>query len=179
MQALLRAGLNATFRDSYAPLPYCRIPEFLAASFARNRRFRDFLKFCTLCGCASGERDGEYSESARRTLSINGYPKTKPRSTSGPACCFVFGYRLRLGTPVGPIPAPRPRRAQRWLHRAALGGALRQSPNRPIAHRIRCRRERPEPRRVRRFRFGDRRSAAAKSPAPSAVQAHASALCRV
>jgi hypothetical protein len=36
----------------------------VSASFARNRRFRDFLKFGTFGGCASGERDGEYSESS-------------------------------------------------------------------------------------------------------------------
>jgi hypothetical protein len=31
-------------------------------------RFRDFLKFGTFGGCASGERDGEYSEIAQSTL---------------------------------------------------------------------------------------------------------------
>jgi hypothetical protein len=42
---------------------------------------------------ASGMRDGEYSESesSRGTLSVNGYPKTKTRSTLG-AVLFVFGY---------------------------------------------------------------------------------------
>ncbi len=44
----------------------CRLAEshkFLAASFARNRHFRDFLrKFGTFDGCASGVRDGGYSE---------------------------------------------------------------------------------------------------------------------
>ncbi len=73
MQAHLRAGQDVNFRDvtfrgRYAPLPSCRVSRFLAASFARNRRFRDFLKFGTLDGCASGMRDGEYSESARSTL---------------------------------------------------------------------------------------------------------------
>ena len=52
---------------------------------------------------------------------------------------------------MGPIPAPRPRRAQTWPHRASLGGGARQSPNRPIARRCRRRRERPE-QRVRRLR---------------------------
>ena len=47
MQALLRDGHDATFRNSYAPLPYCRVSQFLAASFARNRRFRGSLKFGT------------------------------------------------------------------------------------------------------------------------------------
>jgi hypothetical protein len=36
MQALLRDGHDARFRDSYAPLPYCRVSQFLAASFARS-----------------------------------------------------------------------------------------------------------------------------------------------
>ena len=63
---------------------------------------------------------------------------------------LLFGYRFGdWGTPVGPTP----RRAQRWLDRAALGGDVRQSPNRPIARRIRRRRERPEPQRVRRLRL--------------------------
>ena len=78
----------------------------------------------------------------------------EPRSTSGPACCFVFVYRLGLGYPVGPTLSSRPHRAQQSHHRAALGGVPRQSPNRPIAHRIQSRRERPELLRVRRFRFG-------------------------
>ncbi len=80
---------------------------------------------------------------------------------------------------MGSTPAPRPRRAQQWLDRAALGGGQRQSPNRPIARRIRRRRERPELRRVRLFRW--RRigvSAAAESPPPSAVQEHAAAQGR-
>ena len=68
VQALLRAGQDATFRDSYAPLPSCRVSRFLAASFARNRRFHDFPKFGTLDGCASGVRDGDCSESSRSTL---------------------------------------------------------------------------------------------------------------
>ena len=68
MQAHLRAGQDVNFRGSYAPLPSCRVSRFLAASFARNRRSRDFLKFGTFDGCASGVRDGEYAESSRNTL---------------------------------------------------------------------------------------------------------------
>ena len=68
MQAHLRAGQDVNFCDSYAPLPSCRVSQFLAASFARNRRSRDFLKFGTFDGCASGMRVGEYSKSARNTL---------------------------------------------------------------------------------------------------------------
>ncbi len=43
MQTLLNAGHDANSCRSYAPLPRCRISEFLAAPFARNRRFRDFF----------------------------------------------------------------------------------------------------------------------------------------
>jgi hypothetical protein len=94
----------------------------------------------------------------------------------------LFCFRVPvwgLGYPVGPTPAPRPRRAQLWLDRAALCGGLRQSPNRPIADHIRRRRERPERPRVRRIRL--RRigvSAAAESAPPSAVQVDAAALGR-
>jgi hypothetical protein len=68
MQAHLRAGQDATFRDPYAPLLSCRVSRFLAASFALNRRSRDFLKLGTFDGCASGMRDGEFAESARSSL---------------------------------------------------------------------------------------------------------------
>ncbi len=68
MQAHLRAGQDIKFRDLYAHLPSYRVSRFLAASFARNHRSRDFLKFGTFDGCASGVRDGEYAESSRSTL---------------------------------------------------------------------------------------------------------------
>ena len=68
MQALLREGQDATFRDRYARLPYCRISQFLAASFARNRRFRDFPTFGTLGGCASDERSDDSAIAAGRRL---------------------------------------------------------------------------------------------------------------
>ncbi len=67
MQAHLRAGQDVKFCDSYAPLPSCRVSRFLAASFARNRRFHYFLTFTTFGGCASGVRGGEYSKSARES----------------------------------------------------------------------------------------------------------------
>ncbi len=55
LQALLRAGHDAKFREPYAHLPahlpYCRISQCLSTSFPRNRR--DFLKFGTFDGCAS------------------------------------------------------------------------------------------------------------------------------
>jgi hypothetical protein len=152
MQSLIHAGHDANFRNSCVPLPYCRTPQFLAAAFARLRRFRYLVSFRTFGGCASGERDGADSESVRSTLSVNGYQKRRSRP-SGPACCFVSGTG-GSGDPVGPTPSPRPRRAQQRQHRAALCGAPRQSANRPITDRIRRRRERPEPLRVRRFRFG-------------------------
>ncbi len=68
MQALVFAGQDVKFRDPYAPLPSYQVSQFLAASFARNRRSRDFLKFATVDGCASAVRDGDYSESSRSTL---------------------------------------------------------------------------------------------------------------
>ena len=125
MQAHLRAGQDVKFRDSYAPLPSCRVSQFLAASFARNRRFRDFLKFGTFGGCASGERAvlrvlSEYS--LPLTFTLNGRP-------SGPACCFVFGYRLGTGVPPwGPPPHLGPAvHSDGWtaLHIAAAYGNRR------------------------------------------------------
>ena len=83
-----------------------------------------------------------------------------------------------LGYPRGPTPAPRPRRAQRvWHDRAALGGGLRQSPNRPKTDRIRRRRERPEPARVRLFCFGI--GGWGGPVQPSGVQVHTAARCCV
>ncbi len=64
----------------------------LAGSFARSRLFRGFLKFCTFDGCASGGRDGEYSESARST----GYQNLKMRSTLG--ACVLFCFRVPVGS---------------------------------------------------------------------------------
>jgi hypothetical protein len=83
---------------------------------------------------------------------VNVYPK---RSTLGASVLFCFfEYRVGYwGTPWGPPPAPRPRRAQQWQYRAAPCGVQRQSPNRPIARRIRRRRGRQELLRVRRFRL--------------------------
>ena len=153
-QALLREGQEATFRNSYARLPYSRISQFLAASFARNRRFRDFPKFGTFDGCASGVRDGDYSESSREySLPLTVTQNEHLVDPRGEPAVLCFGYRLGTGVPPwGPPPSPQPRRAQQWQHRAALGGGLRQSPNRPIARRCRRRRARPGRRRVRRLR---------------------------
>ena len=132
MQALLRAGQDATFRSSYAPLPCCRLSQFLAAFFPRNRRFRGCLKFGTSGGYASGERDGDCSESSRSTLAVNVYPKRNRSRPSGPACCFVFGYRLEpvvTGVPSwGPPPHPGPAvrsDGDAALHWAALFGNRR------------------------------------------------------
>jgi hypothetical protein len=102
---------------------------------------------------------------------VNGYPKRTLSRPSGRACCFVFRVPVGYwGTPVGPTPAPRPRRAQRvWLHRAALGGELRQSPNDPIARRCRRRRERPERLRVRPFALAANRPLTASTESPAAV----------
>ncbi len=68
----------------------------LAGSFARNRLFRGFLKVCTFDGCASGGRDGEYSESARST----GYQNLKTRSTLGACVLFCFRVPVRSGAPA-------------------------------------------------------------------------------
>jgi hypothetical protein len=96
---------------------------------------------------------------------VNGYSKRTLSRPSGRACCFVFRVPVGYwGTPVGPTPAPRPRRAQRWLDRAALCGVLRQSPNRRIARRCQRRRERPGRQRVRRLRL--RRIGGVRRPSP-------------
>ena len=123
MQALLRAGQEATFRDSYARMPYSRVSQFLTASFARNRRFRDFLKFGTFGGCASGERAGEYSESSRSTLSVNGYPNRLTLGASVLFCCSGTG----LGAGVPPSGPPPAVRSDGWtaLHEAAANGNRR------------------------------------------------------
>ncbi len=101
MQTLVRAGQDLKFRDSYAPLPSCRVSRFLAASFARNRRSRDFLKFATCDGCASAVRDGDYSESSREySLSLTvtqNEPLVDPRD---PPAVLCFGYRLGTGVPA-------------------------------------------------------------------------------
>ena len=77
---------------------------------------------------------------------------------------------------MGPTPHPAPPcPAQRFGHRAAHGGALRQSPNRPITDRRQRRRERPGPRRVS-LSGSATASGEAESP-PCAVQVHAAALC--
>ncbi len=113
------------------------------------------------------------------SLPYNVFPNPKTPSTLAAVLCSSTGWVL--GYPVGSTPLPRPRRAQQLSHdRAARRGGPRQSPNRPIAHRIQSRRERPELRRVRRFRYGESAvSAPAESPPPSAVQAHAAARCRI
>jgi hypothetical protein len=60
-----------------------------------------FQSLARLMDARARERDGEYSESSRSTLCRQRSPKTKRKRgrPSGPACCFVFGYRLG---PVGP-----------------------------------------------------------------------------
>jgi hypothetical protein len=132
MQTLVRAGQDATFRGPYAPLPSCRVSQFLAASFARNRRFHYFPKFATFDGCASGVRDGDYSESSREyslPLTVTVTQNRTHSRPSGRAYCFVFrvpaGY---WGTPVGPTPHAGPAvHSNGWtaLHYAADCGNRR------------------------------------------------------
>jgi hypothetical protein len=66
--------------------------------------------------------------------------------------CFrsLRGVAVLCGAEPNPHQAPPgPRRAQQRTHRAAPGGALRQSPNRPSFGRIQRRRRRQDQRRVR------------------------------
>jgi hypothetical protein len=66
--ACRRSSVPVTTPGSVTRTLPCRLAEFLAASFARNRRSRHFVKLATFDGCASGVRDGEYSKSSRSTL---------------------------------------------------------------------------------------------------------------
>jgi hypothetical protein len=75
MQALVRAGYDIKFRGPYAPLPSCRVSRFLAASFALNRRFHDFLKFGTFDGCARGARMASTLSPLGALSIVNDYPK--------------------------------------------------------------------------------------------------------
>ncbi len=123
MQALVRAGQDVKFRDSYAPLPSCQVSRFLAASFARNCCFRDFLKCGTFDKCASGERDGEYSGFSRSTL----FPLTVTQNENivnprGLRAVLFSGYRLGTGVPRGahprtPAPPCTAMAAPRWTMR--------------------------------------------------------------
>ncbi len=77
-----------------------------------------------------------------------------------------------------PIPSTRPRRVQRWSRRAAHGGELRQSPNRPTTDRIQSRRRRSGP--VPRVHlFASASAGGVAESSPSVVQVDADALCRV
>jgi len=122
------------------PSPAIAVP----ATFSSLPRLMDARAGCEMVTTPSPR---EYSQPL--TVTQN---RTYSRP-SGRACCFVFRVPVGYwGTPVGPTPAPRPRRAQIWPHRAALGGDVRQSPNDPIARRCRRRRGRPGLQRVRRLR---------------------------
>jgi len=122
------------------PSPAIAVP----ATFSSLPRLMDARAGCEM---ATAPSPREYS------LSLTVTQNETHSRPSGRACCFVFRVPVGYwGTPVGPTPARRPRRAQLGLHRAALGGLLRLSPNDPIARRCRRRRERPGQRRVRRLR---------------------------
>ena len=150
MQALLRAGHGATFCGSYARLPYCRISQFLRLLRPPFSRLYEVSHFSWM-----RERGARWR--ILRVLSENFCRYLQKRTLSRPSGLLAVLFSdtgWGSGTPVGSIPSTGLRCAQRWRHRAALGGVARQSPNRPIARRVRRRRERPERLRVRRCRFG-------------------------
>ena len=64
MQAHLRAGQDVKFRDSYAPLPSCRVSRFLAASFARGIVQRRVPARPTAAGTRRGARNDRFAASA-------------------------------------------------------------------------------------------------------------------
>jgi hypothetical protein len=136
----LPCRLAESHNFSPPPSPAIAVP----ATFLSLPRLMDARAGCEMATTPSPR---EYS------LSLTATQNRTYSRPSGRACCFVFRVPVGYwGTPVGPTPAARPRRAQRWQHRAALGGEIRQSPNRPIARRCRRRRARPGRLRVRRLR---------------------------
>jgi hypothetical protein len=154
--ACRRSSLPVRTSSSVTRTLPCRLAESLNFSPPPSPAIavsRDFLKFAAFYGCASGVRDGDYSESSREyslplTVTQNEH-LVDPRGE--PAVLFSgTGWVLRY--PRGAHPRTRPRRAQQWQHRAALCGLVRQSPNRRIARRCQRRHERPERQRVRRLR---------------------------
>ena len=116
-------ALDSACRRSYVPVrtprsvtctlpcPYCRVSQFLAASFARNRRVPDFLKFGTFGGCASGERVGECSESSEYSLPLTFTQNENAVDPRGLRAVLCSGTGWVLVYPYSP--SPRPRRAQR------------------------------------------------------------------
>ena len=107
-----------------------RILECLAASFSRNRRFRDLLGLSTFRGCASGRLDDGYAESARSTLAADLSQTDAPLTLL--ATCLLFCFRVyRMGGVAGrahPLAPPRPamhRDGYTALHVAASRGNRR------------------------------------------------------
>ena len=105
VQALLRAGQDATSRDSYAPLPSCRISEFLAAPFGRNRRFAAFRKFRTLW---MRERRARW-----RVLRVRSQYSLHPRHI----CTGTGAHPAHIGTRTG---SPCPHLHRDWAHSAHI-----------------------------------------------------------
>ena len=125
-----------------------RILECLAASFSRDRRFRDLLGLSTFRGCASGRLDDGYAESARSTLAADLSQTEAPLTLLATSLLFCFRVYRMGGVPGGAHPLAPPRHAQGWVHRAARGGVPRQSPNRSKTDRRQRRRRRPGQRRA-------------------------------
>ncbi len=83
------------------------------------------FRFRAFGGCASGERDREYSESARSTLAVEGSQNVTSLTPLGHTYRFVFGYRLGWGTLWGHPPHPGPAvhsDGDTALHKAAFYG---------------------------------------------------------
>jgi hypothetical protein len=181
MQALLREGHRASFRDGYAPLPSCRISRFLAAAFAIAVS-ATLLSLPRLVDARAGCEIANTPSPLGVLSTVNVYPKRRHSRPSGRACCFVLRYRLGIGVPLwGPPPHPGPAvhsDGNTALHCAAqhgnyrivgllvASGAAVNLKDKLLGCAVSACGESAV-------------SAPAESPPPSAVQAHAAALCRV
>jgi hypothetical protein len=114
MQRLLHAGHDATYRNSCDSLPACRGSEFLAAAFARNRRFRDLLASARSEEQAAGRMGCMPSLLGARFLSTFPTP-----------CCFIFGYRWGRGQTPSPAPPCSDASGATAFHSAAHYGDRR------------------------------------------------------
>jgi hypothetical protein len=182
-------------------LPVCRISEFLAAAFASNRRFRDLFEAShgwwmreRRAGWGVLRVRSEYS-CRRRFPNLIG-PQDLPtvllagtgwvgdpvgpahRLTPAAPCTGMDAQRCigRRASANAESASPRPRRAQAWTHSVALGGVLRQTPNRPKTARRKRRRRCSD--RLQQVRLSIRHRWVEGGVPPSAVQVDAVTLCR-